>query len=504
MFFPLCSSLSKNFNFNGITSKEEPMSQAKKTPIKKMSKKKKNLKRYSLEKKLDIKLEEFLNSIFDIAFIIDRDFKIMFISHTAKGFDRKKVIGTSVFDYLSKAEQAKQKDVFEKIFLSGTPAFYESQSYGDGKKAAWYSSVAGPVCRDGKVIAITVVCHDITSKKTYEESLLKNVLSKKNKDPAPYKLPDQIFLVNKEGRFLDFSLSKDFPLYVSPERFLGKKIEDVMPEDVAWKTLKKLKAAFLTKKPQEFEYELNQDDKTLAFEARLFAVNKKECLIIVRNNTDTKDYLTEFLYLMAQEQKRIGHDLHDGLSQHLTGIAFLGKVLEKNLLSKGLAEANEARKIVVLVNDAIDHTRYLARGLHLVELETSSLKDAIAELAARTEKIYKIRCSLNFEDSLVVEDVDTKMHVYRIIQEAVSNSIKHGKVKKIKIEAKKKQSYNRFSISDDGVGISEAVVEKGAGTGLKIMQYRAKVIGANLDVLQNKSGGTRVNCDLFCKEGGKN
>ena len=67
--------------------------------------------------------------------------------------------------------------------------------------------------------------------------------------------------------------------------------------------------------------------------------------------------------ISGREQRWIGQDLRDGLGQHLTGIAFMSKVLEQKLAEKSLPEAADAAKIVILVNEAIHKTWELARGL---------------------------------------------------------------------------------------------------------------------------------------------
>lgn len=79
--------------------------------------------------------------------------------------------------------------------------------------------------------------------------------------------------------------------------------------------------------------------------------------------TERKRMERAILDISAREQNQIGQDLHDGLGQHLTGIAFMSKVLEQKLAGAGLEEAEDARKIVRLVNEAIHRTRERARGL---------------------------------------------------------------------------------------------------------------------------------------------
>ncbi len=94
----------------------------------------------------------------------------------------------------------------------------------------------------------------------------------------------------------------------------------------------------------------------------------------------------------SREQRRIGQDLHDGLGQHLTGIAFMTKVQEQKLIEKGMPEAGDAAKIVNLVNEAIHKTRELARGLLPVLSDAQGLMSALQQLAAEVEDLFGISC----------------------------------------------------------------------------------------------------------------
>ncbi len=101
--------------------------------------------------------------------------------------------------------------------------------------------------------------------------------------------------------------------------------------------------------------------------------------------TERKGLEEAILEISAREQRRIAQDLHDGLGQHLTGIAFMSKVLEEKLSDKSLPEAVEAAKIVKMVNQAIDNTRQLARGLHPVAAEPQGLVSALKKWAGEVE-----------------------------------------------------------------------------------------------------------------------
>ena len=95
---------------------------------------------------------------------------------------------------------------------------------------------------------------------------------------------------------------------------------------------------------------------------------------------------TALLEVGGREQRRIGQDLHDGLGQHLTGIAFMSKVLEQQLAEAGAPQAPHAGKIVRLVNDAINKTRELARGLLPVFSDADGLMSALQQYGRRSRR----------------------------------------------------------------------------------------------------------------------
>jgi signal transduction histidine kinase len=139
----------------------------------------------------------------------------------------------------------------------------------------------------------------------------------------------------------------------------------------------------------------------------------------------------EILQVSEREQRRIGHDLHDGLCQHLTATALAGQVLRERLDSKFLPEASDARKVVELVEDGIDLARNLARGLYPVEMDAEGLMAAFHELASNITKGSKVLCVFEYDSPVLIHDDAVASHLYRIAQEAVRNALSHAKPKRI-------------------------------------------------------------------------
>jgi PAS domain S-box-containing protein len=209
--------------------------------------------------------------------------------------------------------------------------------------------------------------------------------------------------------------------------------------------------------------------------------------------TERKRLEEAILEISAREQRRIAQDLHDGLGQRLTGIAFLSKVLEEKLSDQSLPEAADAAKIVGMVNQAIDNTRELARGLHPVAAESSGLMSALKKWASEVQNLFHIVCRFHCERPVHIHDVNVATHLYRIAQEAVNNAIRHGKPREILIRLSAKNGTGTLAISDDGCGFTRKP-EQSPGVGLSIMDYRADMVGGSLKVQSNEDRGVSVTC----------
>src|SRR5262245_3303027 len=105
------------------------------------------------------------------------------------------------------------------------------------------------------------------------------------------------------------------------------------------------------------------------------------------------------------ERQRFGQDLHDGLGQHLTGVAFLSKALQQRLEAKQLPEASDATKIASLVSESIGQARALAKGLAPIALEDGGLAAALTQLAWTTSNVFGIECACRSHDDLLVPDL---------------------------------------------------------------------------------------------------
>ncbi len=202
----------------------------------------------------------------------------------------------------------------------------------------------------------------------------------------------------------------------------------------------------------------------------------------------------EVLTISEQEQRRIGQDLHDGICQQLAGIELMSQVLEQSLARTSKKHSTQAGQIAAHVRETISQTRMLAHGLCPVVLESEGLMSALQELALATGRMFRMHCVFRCEHPVQVHDHVTATHLYRIAQEAVSNALKHGKARNIEIGLSAGENRVFLAVKDDGGGIPPAPPRTGAG--LRIMNYRAGVIGGSLIVQRGEAGGTTVACSV--------
>ena len=196
-----------------------------------------------------------------------------------------------------------------------------------------------------------------------------------------------------------------------------------------------------------------------------------------------------------RERRRIGHELHDTVCQHLTAASLSLQVLSGKLAEASLPQAKDADISVGLIEEAIDHTRSLAQGLFPLELEGEGLAAALRELCQSTADGYRIRCEFGGDLQTSALDSTTATYLYRIAQEAVANAVKHGHVSQVHVGLSFLDGDMILSVSDDGIGLPENISQH-RGLGLRIMASRAGMIGARFSATNNSKGGATVTCRL--------
>ncbi len=196
-----------------------------------------------------------------------------------------------------------------------------------------------------------------------------------------------------------------------------------------------------------------------------------------------------------REQQRIAHDLHDGLGQILTGAAFKARALENMLGKEASGHAGAAAELVALINEATGQARDLAHGLAPLDETAQSLGPALRHFAATTARLFSLRCDYVQSGGEPPLPPRAGVQLYRVVQEAVTNAIRHGKARVIEIGLTHHSPRLELSVSDDGLGLPpDFDSRRDAGMGLRIMRHRLESLGGTLTVNRRDDGrsGTRV------------
>jgi PAS domain S-box-containing protein len=204
----------------------------------------------------------------------------------------------------------------------------------------------------------------------------------------------------------------------------------------------------------------------------------------------------EVLRISEWEQERMGHDLHDDLCQQLAGIAYLCESVEPEITPVSPGPAAKVKRIRDLLNRALADARGMARGLSPLNLKAHGLRAAIKDLAAGARSGSGVQCRIACDDSLLRGDITRATHIYRIVQEAMHNAVRHGKAKSIHITLRALRLGFRLTVEDDGRGVPRRP-RRNQGMGLGSMQYRARAMGGTFTIRRGSGGrGTVVTCEV--------
>ncbi|MDZ4288612.1 MAG: PAS domain S-box protein [Prosthecobacter sp.] len=195
---------------------------------------------------------------------------------------------------------------------------------------------------------------------------------------------------------------------------------------------------------------------------------------------------------VEQEQARIGHDLHDGVGQILTGIGAMTEVLQSRLTG---VDHDEAGRIHSLVRQAIQQVRQLSRNMSPAAVQNRDLSASLILLADMVRTSFRRNCECDLDREIRVVDSSMASHLFRIAQEAINNAIRHGNPNRIVLALKRQDAAHAvLEIYNDGSSFDCRPGSGHEGIGLRVMQYRATLIHADLTVTCPSEGGVKVAC----------
>jgi len=354
----------------------------------------------------------------------------------------------------------------------------------------WYAAVARPVLDDGHVRGLVGVIQDITKRRDSEVRLRR---SEELLRATTANAADLLVLVDTHlrVRFINKAVGG-----MAIDQIIGREFGILLPPAACGGVLEKLRNILDTGETATYEFESSEGGQVRYFDNRAVLVRDEGIgtgiSISTRDITERKRLEQEILDVSGRERQSIGRDLHDGLGQELTGVALMLRGLAGQVGRRCPDAVESVNEIVGLVNQSIDNARSLARGLLPVRNESGGLASALRELALRSRDLYGLDVKVHAEASpqLNLDETDAS-HLYRIAQEALTNSARHGHATRVEIDLTVTGNTFGLTIRDDGEGF-RAPMSPYSGMGLKIMQYRAGMIGATFAIAPEPPHGTVV------------
>jgi len=206
----------------------------------------------------------------------------------------------------------------------------------------------------------------------------------------------------------------------------------------------------------------------------------------------------EVLKISEQERRRFSMDMHDDICQRLAGIS---------MMCRGMAMQNpQLKDLSELIDETLVRTRQYVHNSFPVELESLGMKQGIEQLCCTTERqgcgTLKVPFTWNVKGDIKLGH-SAKINVYRIIQEAIHNAVKHAHASEIAVTVSQTENALDISIKDNGTG-NTAITSNGKkmssrkhanysiGIGLNSMKYRADQMGGTCHIASSEKSGTCV------------
>ena len=218
---------------------------------------------------------------------------------------------------------------------------------------------------------------------------------------------------------------------------------------------------------------------------------------LVEANNRRMEVEAEILKISELERQRFSNDLHDDICQRLAGISMLCRSYSNQSQP---VEKSQMLELAQLIGETLQTTRQYAHNSYPVELESLGMNHSLSNLCDSFAVQSGIKCKYEWAVPKGLHfDKTQKLNIFRIIQEALHNVMKHSKAESVLVSVRMEAKKTLVQVIDDGVGFVNNTQDAGKGLGVNSMQYRANQIGAAFVIKPNKPKGTCVQLSISNK-----
>lgn len=464
-------------------------------------------------------LEELAENSRTVVWEIDLTGTFKYVSKVASkvyGYEPEEIIGKkTIFDlHPEKGKQAFIDKIMSFQHQTELGINVENPIETKSGKIIWVNSNALPVKDElGDIIGYRGTDVDITERKEAEIAI-----EEKNKqlnlviDNIPGAVfnakNDQNFTLNFISPFIE-NITGYKPVEINREKtisFIDLVHHDDLPKRVkamqdAYNERRKYTCSYkmLNKRGNfhwvyeigEFKFEEEASFHEISIDGILFDITEKIAA--------EEEKVTAVLAATDEERSRIAHELHEGLQQTLVAAKMNLELLQKEIYLLSPGTQSNFDKGLELIRDGIKETRSISHSLVPKQVKEVGLVAAIENLTVNIGK--KINCNYYYQNDLEILNDAMALNLYRIVQESVTNVLKHAKATKLFINLIKENNFLILTIEDNGLGFDvESLNKSGKGIGLLAMKNRATAIGATMDISSEIGKGTLISIEVPISE----
>jgi PAS domain S-box-containing protein len=436
-------------------------------------------------------LHQIVGALPEFVFLLDRNLRLVYANRGIAGRSAEELRGMHLIELFPQHLHAVALATVHRVLATSKIDGYLAEIESEDGQVQHFDVRVSPVVRDDHVEALTLVATETTGQVRAERAIATQAQMIES-------MLEGVAVINERG-----VIEITNPAFDSMFAYRrGELISREMVSLAGWPFEQRERWEFNETQSTEsvrLEFDGRRSDgshfSAAGVLSRFEVAGRNHSLVVLQDVSERKQLERAILQAVNREQYRIGNDLHDGLGQELTGIALMLRGVAGRLSSEYPPIFPEIEGITRLVNNAIESTRALARGLSPVNLERGGLQDALEGLAMHASDLYgvDVRCTHRVKTSKPL-GAELANHLYRIAQEAVRNAVRHGEARSIRLHLHGARAKVRLTITDDGTGMPEDAMDA-SGMGLKTMQYRARMLGGEVRFETTTPHGVRIICE---------
>lgn len=435
------------------------------------------------------------SSVRELLTLFDRNLRCVFVNRPVAEMPLDYYIGRTFAELAPPGYVQRALDAAHDVLETGAVHVIEQAISGASGEMRYIETRLQPAREGGEITGVVVIGMDVTERVIQRESL-------RTQGELMSIMREAVLLVRADDVVVQTNPAFDALLCAEPGSLQGRMIRPYF--EAAIGDVEAFKRSVLADRKRTVEHVTREFDwrrpdgvklRLIGTFTRVQVAGALHVLAVYVDVTQERALERQILESASREQRRLSSDLHDGLGQELTGVALMLRSVAAGLAEGKQTSRERLDEIVGLVNHAIEATRVLARGLAPVSSDQGGLAGALQTLAdslAATQAV-EIAFRNGIVGPLRMNDEDAT-HVFRIAQEAVTNSLRHADATRIDISLDRDADSIVMTVTDNGQGFPDDHEHKQEGLGIRTMQFRASAARALLEVSQARGYGVTVRC----------